>query len=353
MSKIFILSGDFGSGKSMTLASFLPPHKKKAVRIIVEPEMRIDTYKSPDDDDHPEKKQYAMTIMNEGRFKPEIFSKLMEVTRKETWKVKPDLVGIDDVTMIQKTMYQWWTTKENLLATAKLYGKDTDRCLTAATWKPKDPGTIAFMKSMFTEWMLDLKSQNIYLIVTAPFHNVWQDYGKPGYNPVDHLPYMRILGQSANVQDMWLQMADVIWILNRVDAKTKKLQERPHVSMDAFVPKAALPGVPEQFEWPKDGWTEIWKWFEARTFTADLSKIQKPEPTFSAEQIEEEIKRGKIRLVMELNGIATKEEIKAIMEEEDAPAYTLETHDEIKKYITTLMGQRQKSGANTPPPSTK
>ena len=51
-SKVFILSGPFGGGKTETAVSFIVPGKEQTVRLVVDPEIRADTYQSPDGIDH-------------------------------------------------------------------------------------------------------------------------------------------------------------------------------------------------------------------------------------------------------------------------------------------------------------
>ena len=333
MSKIFIFSGHFGGGKSVTAYSFVPPKHKKGTpvhRLVLDHEIRFDTYKSPDEQDHPEKLQYAFTALGKGRIQPEDVFKMMELIHTKKYTNKPDVIVMDDVAMTQGKMSDWWKEKPNAEKTAALYGLDKERSLLAKTWKPNDPGTVSFFKSFFVEFMLDCKDQDITLILTSPMHNIWQDYGKPGYSTVDNLPNMRIIGKSAKVWDCWQQMADVIWVFDRHD-KDGKLIAMPNIEMDVMIPKASLPGVPEAFTWP--GWEEIWKWSEERKFVADVTKLKRPEPGFDQDTVERMIKQGKNKLVAELADKITLKQIQAAMESSLAPEYTLEDHDKVKDYI--------------------
>jgi hypothetical protein len=345
MSKIFIFSGHFGGGKSVTAYSFVPPnHKPKTAvhRLVLDHEIRYDTYKSPDDQDHPEKLQYAFTPLGKGRITPEDVEKMFELVHTKKYTNKPDVIILDDVAMTQGRMGEWWKVKENAMKTATLYGVQAERCLTAKTWKPQDPGTVNFFKTLFVEFMLDCKDQDITLILTSPQHNIWQDYGKPGYDPIDKLPLMRIIGKSAKVWDCWQQMADVIWVFDRHD-KDGKLVNMPKVEMDVLIPKASLPGVPESFEWP--GWETVWKWHDERKFVADVNKLKKPEPGFDAETTEKMIKQGKSKLIAELKTLATLKQIGDAMASDLAPDYTLEDHEKVKEFILRWIMENPPTGA--------
>jgi hypothetical protein len=323
-SKIFIVSGPFGSGKTLTAVSFIPHdwhYQERPERIVIDHELRSDTYQSPDGKDHPEKLQYAFSLLGEGKLK---FSDFVTLAENIHNKKSPDVIIIDDIALFQETLIDAFQDKANVLKLATLYGKNKDRCLTTTTWKPKDPGSINFFKRLMVEFMLDLKDQSIDLVITSPQHNIWENYGIPGYG-ADGKPLMRILGKSAKVWDCWQQMADVIWALNRIDAKTKKLKSLPSVAMDVFIPKAALPGVPEQFEWP--GWNTVWEWYDTRKYVADISKLEIPEPEFTPEIIEIEEKRLKNQLVTELKGKATIEEIRDAMSQPEAPPFIITVKD--------------------------
>jgi len=325
-SKIFILSGPFGSGKSLTAVSFVPREWSKneqVQRIVIDHELRSDTYCSKDGKDHPEKLLFAFDILGGGqRLTGEHFFELAKSIHEQS--KEPDVIIIDDVAIFQETINDYWQDKANVQKIANLYGKGRDRCLTSSTWKSKDPGTINFFKRLLVEFMIDLKDMSIDLVITSPQHNIWQGYGESGYGK-DGKPKMRILGKSAKVWDCWQQMADVIWVLNRIDRQTKKLKSIPDVSMDVFIPKAALPGIPEQFDWP--GWETIWEWHKERKFLADVSKLAVPKPEFDQATIEAEIKKAKNRLVKDLEGKATLEQIKAAMSDEMAPVFSLTIED--------------------------
>ena len=352
MSNTFALTGDYGSGKTLTIVSFLPPKMKygePVYRLIVDLELRTKVYQGPKDD--PSKFQYAFTIINEGERDPgPMFHTLMIRSKAGKWKddKKPHMVGIDDLAMLQNAMFLHWGNKENAMATAKIYGLERERQLAAKTWKPTDPGTIALFKRFFEEWILDLRFQGIYLLFNTTFKNVWKDYGAAGYGP-DNLPKMRIQGQTAKMLDVWQKHTDAVWVLSRtqdIEDGKKKVVPIPTVTMDLFTPKAALPGVPEQFEWP--GWADLWKWHEERKFTADVTKLAPQTPSFDADTLQKAVNQGKSNMVLELaKENITQATIKEIMLDEMAPEYTVETHEDVKTYIRTIVEQRKEA---LPPP---
>ena len=359
-SKVFIFSGPFGGGKTETAVSYLAPGKKEqTVRLVVDPELRADTYQSADGVDHPEKHLFAFTFLNENGLKAEDFFGLMKMVHEEKWIdffnqaestapvagklfAKPDVVILDNVAMIQDLMFEFWKTKKNIFATASLYGKEKDRLLTKETIKV-DPGFINLCKTMFKYFLLDLKNQGISVVITSPPHNVWKGYNKTGYD-ANGDPLMKILGQTANVMDAWVQLTDVIWNMTRQEKKgdTTTMLKVPHVSMDMFNPKAALPGVPEQFEWP--GWAKIWDWYNTRAFEADVTKLAGQNASWSAEQEEEATKLWKLKFIKELKGILSVDQIVAIFKDPETPAYTRDNHAELLEFFKEIAPVRYPGG---------
>jgi hypothetical protein len=340
MSKIFTLTGTFGCGKTATALSFVPldmPKGKTPERLIIDPEMRFDTYESPDGQDHPEKLQFAFKHLGTPRVVPKDVILLWRGIHEGTYKPMPDVVIVDDTAMFQDLMIGHWRSSQIALKdTATIYGMDKEGPCMANSYKPYDAGTIFFMKRLFIAWMQDLKEKNITLILTSPLHNVWINYGQKG-QAEDGLPKMRVVGKSAKVLDCWQQMTDVIWFLIRTDPKGK-LTPLPRVVMDNFIAKAALPGIPEQFNWP--GWETLWNWHKERKFMADVTKLAGPESEYTPEMIEAMINTDKKALVQELANEVTIEEIKEAMSSELAPEYTVdkdykldEAHKKAKAWI--------------------
>lgn len=347
MSYVIVLSGPFGGGKTMTGVSFLPNNwvaKVTPLRIVIDFELRAEVYRSPDEKDHPEKKQFAFQTLAKGRPTANDMYEFMKAVKTNTYKVgQPHEVMVDDTAMLQEVMNEWWREKPNALKTAQLYGMERDRCLTAATWKPFDPGTLNFFKRLFVEFILSLKEQDITLIITSPEHNLWENYGEKGYGQ-DGKPKMKIVGKSANVWDCWQKMADAIWVMDRQvkNGSLVTLRNLPHVAMDVHIPKASLPGVPEEFDWPAQGWPEIWRWHNERTYMADVSKLRSEEPQYSPEDVAAMIKRGKMKLLEEIGTLGTRDEIYAIMQEDDAPPYSLDDHDAVLAYVKRVLTERKK-----------
>jgi hypothetical protein len=330
-SKTFIFSGPFGGGKTETAVSILLPDGTQPVRLVIDPEIRADTYQAPGDVDIPAKHLFAFDFLSEAAITPQNIYDLMKMSKERKWVKKPGAVILDNTAMIQEMMIEWWKVKQNMINTATLYGKQADRVLTNKAFNI-DAGFINLCKTLFKAFMLDLKEQGIFVVITSPPHNVWKDYNKRGYDANGN-PLMRVLGQTANVLDAWVQMADVIWTLTRQEkvGDTMKMLAIPKVSMDLFNPKAALPGVPEQFTWP--GWETIWKWYADRTHTADVTKLPSAEASWSGEQEEEAIKLGRLKFIKDLNGILTLDQIKAVFAMENTPIYTRENHNDLLAFF--------------------
>ena len=337
MSFCIVLSGDWGCGKTATAVSFRPfgfPKTQVPKRLVIDPELRAGPYKSGSDKDDPKHLQWAFDVLSEKQFNPLAFHNLMQKAHQETWENKPDVVIIDDTQTVQDKLSAFWDQPNTMKQTAAIYGMDNHSVF---GYNASVPAKINFKKKLLSEFMMDLRAHGIDLIISSPLRNVWQDYGKKGINPIDHLPYMRIIGQTAAIWDCFEKFADVIWILDRRN-DDGSLKVMPQVKMDLFIAKASMPGVAEQFNFTS--WAKIWEWHEKREFTADLSKLKMDAPSFTPEQIDEAIKRGKQKLVAELDDIPV-EDIKAIMTEEGAPEYGLDNHEEIKKYIRRVLKERQ------------
>jgi hypothetical protein len=343
--KVFILTGQWGGGKSVTSLSYVFPTWKGiedlVKRIVIDPEMRNEVHRSLDGRDYPDQELFGFTPLCEGRFDPHRFVVLMQTAHAKTWKDgAPQVIIIDDAGIWQENMFKHWGDKVKAIETARIYGLDQSiQQLLQKTWRPTDPGVISLVfKRFFEEFILDLREQNISLIVTAPLHNIWAYYGSKEYD-AEGKPRMKILGKSAKVLDVFVKHADVIWSLDRVDPVTRKASQLPTVTMDAWNPKMAFPGVPEQFKW--QGWPTLWKWHRERTYKADLSKITVPEPEFDQEAQDIAIRAFKVKLYDDLKDVATIEEINAVLTADDAPAYTVENHKLIVEYVTRAIKEKK------------
>jgi hypothetical protein len=290
-------------------------------------ELRCGIYKSPDRLDHPEKLQFTYEpIAERGRVTGDILFAVMKLCKTDAWKNgRPDMVGVDDIALMQEVIYSHWANKEKALEAAKLYGKSTQRCFTSQTWKSYDPGTISVFKDMIGEWFIDMRALGIAFVSNTKMHNIWSGYGEAGYAE-DGKPKMRIEGKSVKMLDVFQQHADVVWVFNRTVTKAgmKSLKAIPDVKMDLFIPKASLPGIPEQFDWP--GWVKLWEWHNARTFTADVSKLTASDPTIDSESMERTMLAGKSKAMRELKDAGySVEDIRTVTAFDYAIKYDYET----------------------------
>lgn len=363
MSFNFIFSGPFGSGKTITSLSFLPNGKKygdPVRRLVFDMELRCGIYKSQDDKDHPSRPTFHFEpVHSGGRVTGEVIYAIMAKTRTGQWKdnIVPDMICIDDIAQWQKNFFEWLDDKTNAEKVAKLYNMNKVRLFTSDTWKPYDAGAISVFKDFISEWMIDMRAHNITFVGNTVLHNVWQNYGARGLAQ-DGLPKMRVLGKSAKMLDAFQKMTDVVWIFDREipnpEGKGIKLKTLPTVKMDLFTPKASLPGIPEQFEWP--GWTTIWNWHNERKYVADLSKLAAAEPGFDQDSIDLIIKKTKHKLAVELKDVCTPEQIKKALSDEFAPVFSYEvaTNEEeyqvFKKWIVEKVASQKTDNANSVEP---
>lgn len=354
IAKVIVLTGKFGGGKTRTAVSFVPSNwdgKSQVNRLMIDPEIRASSYQSLDGKDHPEKHLFNFTSVNgsgrvTGKMIESIFNKVRYAGRVEgiEWKNGPPSVIIfDDAAMCQDILVPYWGIRENAISTAHIYGLDaTLSALTAKTWKPKDPGTITNVyKRLIEEFILDCRTQGITVIATSPLHNLWLNYGSTGYDQSGK-PLMRIKGQSVKIWDVWLRNADVIWDMDirkaGVDDRMTFIP-RPHVRMDPFNPKFSFPGLPVEFDWPEKGWSEIWAMHLERRYETKLEDIKQPEPEFSPEAMAEVAQTQRLRLYKELPQFKV-DDIRALMEEEGAPDYSFENHDDYKAWIVRTLSER-------------
>lgn len=341
-----IMTGHYASGKTLTTVSYLPEGKKygdPVERIMFDMELRSRMHKSSDGLDHPEKLTFAFKTTMNGKVTGANIYAIMKRTHEDTWvNGRPDMIGVDDIALFQNTLFSYWSDKNAALQTAKLYKKENERCFTQNTWKPNDPGTISTFKDLIGEWLIDMKNWGIVFVGNTKQRNVWQNFGVKGFDEHGD-PKMKIEGKSVKMLEVFQQYADAVWTLEREvvlpGTKRKTLKPVPSVKMDLFVPKASIPGIPEQFEWP--GWVELWRWHNERVFVGDISKLVAPEAQYSADTIDDIIKDGKNRAVRELKSTCTADEIRYVCSQEWSLSYTYETaksdelHNEFVQWVKT------------------
>lgn len=340
--KVIVLTGPFGGGKTVTALSFVPPTWQGGTvkRLVIDPEMRTSSHRSEGEADDFEHELFSFIPICEGRFDPQRFVALATQIHQQKYpNGKPDVVIMDDTGMFQEAMIDFWQDKTQAQKAVDLYGIKAKQ-MAQRSWRPSDPGVIALVfKRIFEEFILDLRVQGIFLVLTSPLRNVWQNYGDPGYDEQGK-PKMRIIARSVKVLDIWLKHADWIGNLTRLDEKTRKLSQLPRVSMDPYNPKNSITGLPAEFEWP--GWPVFWKWHRDRQFVADVSKLVVPDPEYDQESLASATRTWKVKLYKDLEGIATIDQINTILTAAEAPAYSVETHGEIVNYVKRLMQERTK-----------
>jgi hypothetical protein len=337
--KMFVLSGPFGSGKTVTALSYVRPGVPPK-RLLIDMKIgRSDVYKSPDSSDHPDKLMWAFEYLAVPVPTATDIQLLMIAVHKGECPFNS--IIIENVLLLQNLMQQYWSIKANLVSTASIYGLAQSRQLTAKDFKPYDAGTLSLMKTIFSLFIQDLRKSGIDILVTTPLHNIWTGYGQSGYGP-DGLPKMRVLGKSAMMWDAWQQWADTLWILERTKEVKglKQLKNLPTVSMDVFVPKNSFPGLPSVFEWP--GWETVWDWHENRTHVPDMSLIKGDKPGEDPETVKGIIDDLKRKIVRDLPQFSVEEVIKPAMQDSLAPEMKTDNYEEVKAWILRWAKEHDK-----------
>lgn len=280
------MAGTPGSGKTVTMVAFMTAKVNdtqsqvecQAKRLIIDMEARAHSYCAQDyglETDDPARLLFAFDVYPEvDVITADQFVFLFEGIK--AGRVKPDILGIDNIVLFQDEMSGWCQEKSVAASLVEVAGiKHKFRMFLDYNWKIGEPNWYRLMKSVLKEFLMELRRKGINFVGTTELKNVWQNYGKKGYD-ADGQPYQRIVGKSASLWDPWLQICDTVWNLTR-KTQTNKLQTSPTIELDRFVPKCSIVGVPPQFVFTS--WVDIWAMESARVIPTNeqLDKLEAPQ----------------------------------------------------------------------------
>lgn len=299
---IILLRSDFyGQGKSVTAVSFKRPDVEPK-RLVYDWELRADTYKSPGNTDDRSKLQFAFDFWNTD---VNIVDSVVEMCNQlKAGAFGYNVMVFDNATMFQDELVQATQTEADARKLANATGAGAT-LNGPRRFNPNDTASYYyFIKAAIRGMLRMLKMANVDVIVTSESRNKWQDYGKRE---------MKILGQTAKLLDPWLQMADALFVLNRIegdrDSGKAKMLPYPIASLDTFNIKCSLPGVQPVFKF--DSWDIFWKMISNRRVPTakDFAALDIPAsviPDVKGELSESEIKQIVIDYALEMGVIRDK-----------------------------------------------
>lgn len=349
--KAFIIAGDPGTGKTVMTVSYVPKGLSTTPkRLVIDMEAsRSLGYKSSEFGevgDVPKKLLYEFDLWPKDR-QVDLQSFLALYRGIKDGSIKPNVLSIDNLVLFQDEMAGWCQTAENAMLLCQEAGIDKKFGLFLRTnFRVGEPNWWKLMKSAIKEFLLDLRKNGIDFVGATEMHNVWQDYGKKGRAP-DGLPYQRIIGRSASIWECFEQVGDVVWNLTRSGTEGKVLT-RPIVTIDRFIPKCSIVGIPPKFAFTT--WARIWEW-EAKRDVPDESKMAElpkvdPQCSVSDEECGDPLAEGQAKLVKELMvaGYTNSTEIFAAMKMHKL-VYTLDQHNAIITALKKVMNSGSKEVA--------
>lgn len=340
---VFLLSGGYGSGKSVTALSYKPKDKPNPKRLVIDKEVRSIRYQAQahgHDKDVPEALLFSFDLYpdNSGIIEVQDFANLVKQIREGNG---PDVLIIENMAMFQDDVTGWCQDASGTrkVLEALNMAKQHENFLRYRF--SQDPYWRNLLKQIVREFLLTCKRAGIDVVITTELRNEWQNYGAKGYDK-DGKPLQRIIGKTAKVWDFVLQIADTCWILKR---NIGAITDKPAISIDPLNPKLSIVGVPATFTF--DGWDKIWEYERKRGVLSseDFSKVEIPEPEFregdpdSDEDGDDPLERGKQRLIEELApyGYKNRMEVGRALQKLGLE-YTLDAHDEIREKLINQNG---------------
>jgi hypothetical protein len=272
---VLLRSKYFGAGKTWAATSFKRPGIKPE-RLVLDFEMRAESYKSPDDNDHPEKGQFAFTIADAGDLKTFLVS-MGNSLKSGTFK--HNVFVIDNASMFQDELVSCVQTEPVARALTDAFGCTTiyERNL-GKRFKTYDTAVYySTLKGIIRYMMMALRKAGVDVIITSESKNQWKDYGKQGRDPQTNEPYMKILGETIKVWEPFLQISDIVLVLDRIagnrELGTGKMMPYPTASLDTFAPKCSIPGIQPTFTF--NNWSVFWDMADNRRIPTvdDFSKV--------------------------------------------------------------------------------
>lgn len=332
----FVVTGPYGSGKSVLALSY----KRKGVepkRLTIDKEVRSIRYQSKqhgEEGDVPEKLLFDFDLFPDelGQISSKDFANLVKKIRSK--ENEYNVLIVENIAMFQTDIEGWCQTAPGAKAILKALDIDKKHSnFLSYQYKVGKPGWWNIVKDILREFLLVCKRAGMDIVITTELKNEWENFGVRGTAP-DGKPFQRILGKTAKVWNYVVQIADVMWILERV---SDKIGARPTVKIDPMNPKLSIVGIPPQFEF--ESWDKIWELVENRGVPTDddykevdIDAVEYREGDPDAEDDGvDPLETGKLKLMTDLEeyGYKSRGEIGKAMATLKIKEYTLAEHDTI------------------------
>jgi hypothetical protein len=276
-----VLTGTWGSGKSVMALSFVPP-EEPAKRLVIDKEARASEYNAKAlgmKGDHPESLAFDFDLWPDeyGEFDHNQFLDFV----KTLGTTDHNVLVVDNFSMLCDELNGWLQDQKYAREMTKLLGIYPKFANFLETRFKVDPSFHNMYREVVRQIILKAKRADMHVVITAELKNVWQNYGAKGYDS-DGKPLQRIVGKTARVPEAVFAMADVIWHLTR---NRENVTAKPTVSIDPLSPKCSIVGVPATFTF--DGWDKIWEQARKRRLQTDYSGVEKPQVEYIAPEEDE------------------------------------------------------------------
>jgi len=259
---VILRSNDWGAGKSWLALSYRNQANDQ-VRLAYDGEYRNDTYRSTDTEDCPEKGLFVFDQWETMLGQDFVASVISCIGHVQSGKFPYNALIIDNGTLFQDQFDIAMRDKSVAQEICDALGiTPKHQNFLSYRFNVNDSAAYYYLvKSAIRGFLLTLRKASIDVIVTSESKNVWKNYGsRDKSNP------QTIMGKTTKLWDPWLQMSDLILVLERISGSrlegTAKLTPWPTARLDTFNPKCSIVGIAPEFVF-KD-WDVFWKMVDLR-----------------------------------------------------------------------------------------
>jgi len=259
---VILRSDNWGAGKTWAALSYRNQANDQ-VRLAYDGEYRNDTYRSPDKEDHPEVGQFVFDQWDAILGKDFVPAALSSIKQVQAGTFAYNALIIDNGTLFQDQFDIAMRNKATALSICDTLGITAKhQNFLSYRFNVNDSAAYYYLvKSAIRGFLLTYRKAGIDVIVTSESKNVWKNYGsRDASNP------QTIMGKTTKLWDPWLQMSDLILVLERISGSridgNAKLTPWPTARLDTFNPKCSIVGIASEFVF-KD-WDVFWGMVERR-----------------------------------------------------------------------------------------
>jgi hypothetical protein len=338
----FVASGSYGSGKSVLALSYKRPNEDPK-RLVIDKEVRSIRYQSQQhgvEGDDIDKLLFEFTLYPDetGQISVNQFVDLVKKMKKG--KLEYNILIVESMAMFQGDVEGWCQTSPSCAKVLKALDLDSKYSnFLQYQFKVGKPGWWNIVKDIVREFLLVAKRANMDIFITTELKNEWENFGVRGTAP-DGKPWARIKGQTAKVWNFVVQIADVMWLLER---KADVIKAKPAIQIDPLNPKLSIVGIPPTFEF--ESWEKIWELIESRGVptSEDFEKVDiKPveyregDPDAEDDGVDP-VEAGKVKLIEDLKeyGYENRQAVGAALNKLKTE-YTLDKHDSLFADLVAL-----------------